>query len=61
MIRKVLGTLTAVPAAGSAAAGARAAARAGTGHRSGYEPVVNRADFVTKITYLWFAPPAAGR
>ena len=61
MIRKVLGVLTAVAAAGSAAAGAAAAVRAGTGHRSGYEPVLDRADFVTKITHLWFAPQAAGR
>lgn len=61
MIRKVLGASAAVPTAGSAVAAARAAVRAGTGHRSGYEPVLNRADFVTKITHLWFAPPAARR
>ena len=38
MIRKVLGALTAVAAAGSTAAAALAAARAGTGFRSVYEP-----------------------
>lgn len=60
MIRKVLGASAAVPTAGSAVAAARAAVRAGTGHRSGYEPVLNRADFVTKITHLFVRPAGRG-
>jgi hypothetical protein len=61
MIRKVLAVLTAVAIAGSVAAAAPAAVRAGTGHRSGYKSVLNPADFVTKVTRPYSRCPPAGR
>src|SRR5205085_3821668 len=57
MARKVLATLTAAVIVVSAGAAAPAAA-AGAGHRLGYEPVVNSANFVTKITNSYFPLPA---
>ena len=57
MIRKVLAASTAFVIAGSAAVAVPLAVQAGTGHRSGYEPVLKPADFVTKITNPYFPLP----
>jgi hypothetical protein len=57
MIRKVLAASTAAVIAGSAALAAPFAVQAGTGHRSGYEPVLKPAHFVTKITNPYFPLP----
>jgi signal transduction histidine kinase len=57
MIRKVLAASTAVIIAGSAAVAVPLAVQAETGHRSGYEPMLNPADFVTKITNPYFPLP----
>jgi hypothetical protein len=58
MARKALAALTAVVIGASAAAAAAATAAAGTGHHSHYEPVLDPADFVTKITNPYFPLPA---
>jgi hypothetical protein len=57
MVRKMMAALTAAVIAASAGAAAGPGAAAGTGHRPGYEPVLNPADFVTKITNPYFPLP----